>query len=166
MLPVIGFSSSRIDSPHGAWLISSTAASVHQPQAARRAKAGSFTGSCGTSGPTDLPSGSLLDCEQRNLMWLNLVTSGLFDQDHGAPQGSDQNYSAKKESIMEKRSTVHAVYAESLVFESNFGLAAVPATNSSKEVTERVKWIPAWSAAALACENIRTNDTTKSPIVH
>lgn len=67
---------------------------------------------------------------------------------------------------MEKRSTVHAVYAESLVFESNFGLAAVPAINSSKEVTERAKWIPAWSAAALAWEDVRTNDTTTSPIVH
>lgn len=67
---------------------------------------------------------------------------------------------------MEKRSTVDAVYAESLVFESNFGLAAVPATDSIKEVAERTQWIPAWSAAALVWEDVRTNDTTTSPIIH
>lgn len=67
---------------------------------------------------------------------------------------------------MEKRSTIHAVYAESLVFESNFGLAAVPATKSVKKVAERAERIPAWSAAALSWEDVRTNDTTKSPIIH
>jgi hypothetical protein len=62
------------------------------------------------------------------------------------------------EGIMEKRSTVHAVVAESLVFESNFGGAEVPATGSSHEIAKRAQLIPAWSAAALACETIRTND--------
>ena len=67
---------------------------------------------------------------------------------------------------MEKRNIVHAVIAENLVFESNFGLAAVPATNSGNEVVKRTQWIPAWSAAALAWENVTTSDTTTSPIVH
>lgn len=67
---------------------------------------------------------------------------------------------------MEKRNTVQAVYAESLVFESNFGLAAVPATDSSKEVAKRAQWIPAWSAVALVWEDVRTNDTTPPPVVH
>ena len=67
---------------------------------------------------------------------------------------------------MEKRNIVHAVIAESLVFESNFGLATVPATNSGNEVVKRTQWIPAWSAAALAWENVTTSDTTTSPIVH
>jgi hypothetical protein len=64
------------------------------------------------------------------------------------------------EGIMEKRNTVHAVVAESLVFESNFGAVEGPATDSSHEVAKRAQSIPAWSAAALACETIKTNDTT------
>jgi hypothetical protein len=69
------------------------------------------------------------------------------------------------ESIMEKRSIVHAVYAESLVFESNFGRAAVAATDPSNELTERAQSIPASSAAALA-ESLGTTDTTTSPVIH
>ena len=65
---------------------------------------------------------------------------------------------SKTEGIMEKRSTVHAVVAESLVFESNFGGAEGSATHSSHEAAKRVQSIPAWSAAALACETIKTND--------
>jgi hypothetical protein len=72
--------------------------------------------------------------------------------------------SSKKESVMEKRNGLHAVEAESLVFESNFGLANNPATGLQQEAVRRAQWIPAWSAAALVCENIRTDDTT--PIVH
>ena len=71
--------------------------------------------------------------------------------------------SSHKESIMEKRSTVHAVYAEGLVFESNFGMAESPATNSSNEVTERVQSIPAWNAAALAWEYAGTSGRTAAP---
>ena len=67
---------------------------------------------------------------------------------------------------MEKRNTVQAVYAENLVFESNFGLATVPATDLSKQVAKPVQWIPAWSAVALVWEDVGTNDTTTSPIVH
>ena len=59
---------------------------------------------------------------------------------------------------MEKRSTVYAVVAESLVFESNFGGADAPAADTSKEAAKRAQSIPAWSAAALACEGIKTND--------
>ena len=59
---------------------------------------------------------------------------------------------------MEKRNIVDAVVAESLVFESNFGGAEGPATRSSHEVAKRAQAIPAWSAAALACETIKTND--------
>jgi hypothetical protein len=66
---------------------------------------------------------------------------------------------------MEKRSGLYAVDAESLVFESNFGSANNLATGlHHQEVVKRPQWIPAWSAAALACENIRTDATT--PIVH
>ena len=75
----------------------------------------------------------------------------------------------RMESIMEKRNIVHAVHAvvaESLVFESNFGLAAVPATNSGNEAVKRAQWIPAWSAAALVWENVTTSDTTTSPNLH
>jgi hypothetical protein len=64
------------------------------------------------------------------------------------------------EGIMEKRSTVDAVVAENLVFESNFGGAEGTETGPSQEVTKRAQSIPAWSAAALACETIKTNDTT------
>lgn len=60
---------------------------------------------------------------------------------------------------MEKRNTVDAVVAESLVFESNFGGAEGEATGPSHEVAKRAQSIPAWSAAALACETIKTNDS-------
>jgi hypothetical protein len=70
------------------------------------------------------------------------------------------------ESIMEKRSLVDAVYAESLVFESNFGRGAVPATIPGNEVIKRTRRIPAWSAAALVCENVGASDTPPSRIVH
>ena len=59
---------------------------------------------------------------------------------------------------MEKRSAVDAFVAESLVFESNFGGADAPAADTSKEAAKRAQSIPAWSAAALACEGIKTND--------
>jgi hypothetical protein len=62
------------------------------------------------------------------------------------------------EGIMEKRSTVDAVVAESLVFESNFGGAEETATGSNQEVAKHAQAIPAWSAAALACETIKTSD--------
>ena len=64
---------------------------------------------------------------------------------------------------MEKRSAVLAVYAESLVFESNFGAAKEPAT---KEVTKRVPSILAGGAAALASEDAGASETTKSPVIH
>jgi hypothetical protein len=71
------------------------------------------------------------------------------------------------ESIMEKRSSVGAVYAESLVFETNLALAVVPATNPGNEVIKRAQWIPAWSAAALVCERVGTSvDIPPSRIVH
>jgi len=59
---------------------------------------------------------------------------------------------------MEKRSSVHAVVAESLVFESNFGGAEAHATHPGHDAVKRPRSIPAWSAAALAGENIRTDD--------
>jgi hypothetical protein len=63
------------------------------------------------------------------------------------------------EGIMEKRNmAVDAVVAESLVFESNFGGAEGEATGSSHEVATRSQSIPAWKAAALVCETIRTDD--------
>jgi hypothetical protein len=68
-----------------------------------------------------------------------------------------------KESIMEKRSAVLAVYAESLVFESNFGSAEELTTN---EVTRRVQSILAGGAAAPSSEDARTSGTTKPPIRH
>ncbi len=67
---------------------------------------------------------------------------------------------------MDKRSTVDAVYAECLVFESNFGSAVVPAADPSNSVVKRAQWIPAWSAAALACESVVTSDTTTSQMTH
>ena len=67
---------------------------------------------------------------------------------------------------MEKRSIVHAVYAESLVFESNFGGVAVPEINPGNEVIERAQSNPASSAAAVTSENVRTKDTTVAPILH
>ena len=68
---------------------------------------------------------------------------------------------------MEKRSTVQAVYAESLVFESNFGgLAVGLAVEQGPEVVKRPQWIPAWSAAALVAENIRVDDRSATPGVH
>ena len=59
---------------------------------------------------------------------------------------------------MEKRSTVDAVVAESLVFESNFGGAEGPVADPGKEAAKPAKSIHAWDAAALACETIKTND--------
>ena len=53
---------------------------------------------------------------------------------------------------MEKRNTVEAVVAESMVFESNFGGVEETATGPSHEVAKPAQTIPAWSAAALACE--------------
>jgi hypothetical protein len=70
------------------------------------------------------------------------------------------------ESIMEKRSSVGAAYAESLVFETNLALTVVPATNPSNEVLKRAQWIPAWNAAALVCERVGTSDTPPSRVVH
>ena len=64
---------------------------------------------------------------------------------------------------MEKRSAVLAVYAESLVFESNFGSAKERTTS---EVTKRVQSILAEGAAALSSEDAGTSDTTKSPVSH
>jgi hypothetical protein len=49
---------------------------------------------------------------------------------------------AKKEHVMEKRSEVHAVYAESLVFESNFGRADGLTTGSGDEASKRARSIP------------------------
>ena len=62
------------------------------------------------------------------------------------------------EGIMDKRSSVHAVVVESLVFESNFGGAEAHATHPGHDAAKRPQSIPAWSAAALAGENIRTDD--------
>ena len=59
---------------------------------------------------------------------------------------------------MEKRSSVHAVVVESLVFESGFGGAEGQATRPGHDTAKRPQSIPAWSAAALACETIKTND--------
>jgi hypothetical protein len=68
---------------------------------------------------------------------------------------------------MDKRSTVHAVYAEGLVFESNFGgLTVGPAIEQGPEVVKRPQWIPAWSAAALVAENIRVDDMSTKPGLH
>jgi hypothetical protein len=67
---------------------------------------------------------------------------------------------------MEKRNAVHAVYAESLVFETNFGVAENLVVQPASEVTKRPQWIPAWSAATLILENIGVDDTTTSPSVH
>lgn len=75
-------------------------------------------------------------------------------------------YSPTMESIMAKRSSLDAIYAESLVFESNFGPAAVPATNPPGEAIKRGHWIPAWSAEALAYEGVGTSDTPTSPTTH
>ena len=44
---------------------------------------------------------------------------------------------------MEKRNEIHAVYAESLVFGSNFGLADGFASGSGDEVGKRAQSIPA-----------------------
>jgi hypothetical protein len=70
------------------------------------------------------------------------------------------------ESMMEKRSIVGAVYAESLVFESSFGFAEGPATGSSSEVTRRAPSISAGSVAVPALESAKPNETTKSPTRH
>jgi hypothetical protein len=71
-----------------------------------------------------------------------------------------------EENIMEKRSEVHAVHAESLVFESSFGFADSVAINTSHEVARRAQSIPAWDAAVYSSDNPVTNGTTKSPISH
>jgi hypothetical protein len=73
---------------------------------------------------------------------------------------------ANKEQIMDKRNEVHAVDAENLVFESNFGQAEALAIQFVQVVAKRPQWMPAWSAAALAWEHLRTDDTTDSPVVH
>jgi hypothetical protein len=70
------------------------------------------------------------------------------------------------ESIMEKRNAVEAVYAESLVFESDAGPATVAATHPGSEAIKRVQWIPAWRAAALACENVGVSESTTPPSTH
>jgi hypothetical protein len=75
-------------------------------------------------------------------------------------------HSSNEESVMEKRSTIHAVYAESLVFESNFRPVVGEAIEQGPEVVKRPQWIPAWSAAALILENIRVDDTSTPPSVH
>ena len=62
------------------------------------------------------------------------------------------------EGIMEKRNAVDAVVAESLVFESNFGGAEGQRPGTSQEFVKRAQTIPAWGAAALACETIKTSD--------
>ena len=62
---------------------------------------------------------------------------------------------------MEQGSTVHAVYAESLVFESNFGSTERLTTNSSDEAAKRAEFDPAGGAAALTSENARTSGTRK-----
>jgi hypothetical protein len=58
---------------------------------------------------------------------------------------------------MEKRSTVLAVYAESLVFESNFGSTT---TNLGDEVAKRAQSIPAKDATDLSSGNARTSGAT------
>ena len=70
------------------------------------------------------------------------------------------------ESMMDKRNTLDAIYAESLVFESNFGPTVVPLTAPGKEAAKQAELISAWNAAALACENIGTTDETETPSVH
>ena len=58
---------------------------------------------------------------------------------------------------MEKRSEVHAVYAESLVFESNFGLAEGLASGSGDEVSKRAQSIPEAAYDAENSEHARRN---------
>jgi hypothetical protein len=69
---------------------------------------------------------------------------------------------ANKEHIMDKRSEVHAVYAESLVFESNFGRVEGLATDSGHAVTKRAQ--PMAAAGAVADENAGTRRTLRSLI--
>jgi hypothetical protein len=59
---------------------------------------------------------------------------------------------------MEKPNEVHAVYAESLVFESNFGLAEGLASVSGDEVSKRAQSIP---EAAYGAGNARTRRATR-----
>ncbi len=66
---------------------------------------------------------------------------------------------------MGQRSEVHAVYVESLVFESNFGSEGLTA-NSSNEVTRRAQSVPAGDATALSSENARTVGALQSMISH
>lgn len=67
---------------------------------------------------------------------------------------------------MEKRSIVHAVYAESLVFESNFGGVTVPAIDRDNEAIQPAQSLPRSKATATTSENGRTNDATAAPILH
>ena len=67
---------------------------------------------------------------------------------------------------MDKRNTLQAVYAESLVFESNFGPTVVPLTAPNKEAAKQVELISAWNAAALACESVGTTVEPETPSVH
>jgi hypothetical protein len=104
----------------------------------------------------------------------------LFDPDHGAGRRTAHSESyaggvddarawpvnSHEESAMEKRDAVHAVYAESLVFETNFGVAENLAVQPGSEVTKRPQWIPAWTAAALILENVGVDDAAASPSVH
>ena len=87
-------------------------------------------------------------------------------QNGGAGIGVPRRISSSMESIMEKRSIVGAVYAESLVFESSFGFAEGPATGSSSEATRRATSIPAASAAVPALEIAKPTSTAKSPTRH
>jgi hypothetical protein len=64
---------------------------------------------------------------------------------------------------MEKRSAVAAVYAESLVFESNFGSVEDLTTDSSDEAAKHAQSI---RAAVLASANPRMSEATKSPVRH
>ena len=99
-----------------------------------------------------------------------LPVAASFDPDHGALQRSDQNVHLLvvliTESIMEKRNSVGAVYAESLVFESNLALTVVPAADPGNAAIKPAQWIAAWSAAALVCERVGTGATPPSRVVH
>jgi len=67
---------------------------------------------------------------------------------------------------MDKRNTLDAIYAESLVFESNFGPTVVPLTAPNQEAAKQAELISAWNAAAIACENVGTTVETEAPSVH
>ncbi len=65
---------------------------------------------------------------------------------------------------MDRQSAVHAIYAESLVFESNFGLAGGPAADSGSEFTRRAQSIPAEGAAT--CSSGKTVGALEALISH